>query len=799
MSARVIGVVRSRGGLEALTYDARPAGASPWLVEHVCGLRALEANSALWPAWRALASVARWDAVTLGHVSTILDATVPAADARDELPPLPSLEPPELPRATAAHPRAFRGTKRRPPRPSQPDAIDVRPYLLAQRHIDQIVARCGGTPIAPPAFEPTFVTYVLPAVRGGDVGAFATRARALVLATRPDLRATLVGIVLAAGDHARALAWWDHVQASQRQLETARLVIASGVAARMPPDVDTALAFAARTVEERWRSYRLLAVGASPAYIDSGFALGAAMVPADHELPPGQHDVTAAVESTIARLGGACDEDSGADFWRKALWALCGHHPDTIDVLAMPELIALDPEAAFHAIRLAHAPRLIRSELLQRVLRNHVPVVIRGAATCEPAYQRKLVEDFSDAMWWMVDEERFELHVALTWTFDLALWLAREPFGTRAVFGHLFAGLARFVPRYSVVREAPDASWLALESACQRSNDARLIAIGFVRLMRAAPELGPRAFAAHASATIDTAKALAALSREAADNIVAAFQASPLASPSLVDASLAELCAAVELVSPSSIRRALREHLAGTRVLSEPQLHGHRARIVAELDLVRLAAIRNSVERTLAARVGVERIDGNVRHAAEMLGDADENRRQLRRMLTATLAGDRDWVLRHPRTREWFARHPRIERDVWLGGFERQHDGLTIAIERDPLEALKLGTYVSTCLGRGGNFAHSAAAVVLDVNKQVVYARDARGTVLGRQLVAISDADELVCFHVYGRASLAPLFRDFDGSLADRLGMPISRGARTIANVLSRNWYDDGNWEDEAE
>lgn len=140
-------------------------------------------------------------------------------------------------------------------------------------------------------------------------------------------------------------------------------------------------------------------------------------------------------------------------------------------------------------------------------------------------------------------------------------------------------------------------------------------------------------------------------------------------------------------------------------------------------------------------------------------------------------------------------RDPRIDRDVWLGDFARRYGDVTFAIEGDPLEALKLGTYVGSCLGRGGACARSAAAVVLDVNKQVVYARDARGAVLARQLLAISDSDELVCFRVYGQAALAPLFRDFDRALADRLGIPISRGARSVSYVLSHWWLDDGDWD----
>ena len=69
-----------------------------------------------------------------------------------------------------------------------------------------------------------------------------------------------------------------------------------------------------------------------------------------------------------------------------------------------------------------------------------------------------------------------------------------------------------------------------------------------------------------------------------------------------------------------------------------------------------------------------------------------------------------------------------------------------IRLEQDPLEVLKMGTYVGSCLGLGGGLTYSAAAALLDVNKQVLYARDEQGTVIARQLVAISDDNQLVPF-----------------------------------------------------
>ena len=91
-----------------------------------------------------------------------------------------------------------------------------------------------------------------------------------------------------------------------------------------------------------------------------------------------------------------------------------------------------------------------------------------------------------------------------------------------------------------------------------------------------------------------------------------------------------------------------------------------------------------------------------------------------------------------------------------------------------------------------------AAAVVLDVNKQVVYARDPRGSVIGRQLVAMSEAGELVCFSVYGTikpALLEPLFRAFDRAFAAALGCPVFGGDDyEISAILSLEWWDDTPW-----
>jgi hypothetical protein len=191
--------------------------------------------------------------------------------------------------------------------------------------------------------------------------------------------------------------------------------------------------------------------------------------------------------------------------------------------------------------------------------------------------------------------------------------------------------------------------------------------------------------------------------------------------------------------------------------------------------------------------------------ALALLQQAEKNRRGLRRLLRAYLNGDSDHVLRHPATQDWARRHARIDFSLWTRGFERRlrapdGGGVVICLEQDPLEVLKMGTYVGSCLGLGGGLSYSAAAVVLDVNKQVLYARDSQGRVVGRQLLAISDADELVPFAVYPESAptwLRLAFDQYDTELATALG--ISRVDPTkpydVEYVLSHSWWDDGAWD----
>lgn len=124
-----------------------------------------------------------------------------------------------------------------------------------------------------------------------------------------------------------------------------------------------------------------------------------------------------------------------------------------------------------------------------------------------------------------------------------------------------------------------------------------------------------------------------------------------------------------------------------------------------------------------------------------------------------------------------------------------------IRLEQEPLEALKLGTYVGSCLGLGGSLTYSAVAIVLDINKQVLYARDRQGVVVARQVVAISDSEQLVCFEVYPHsvdAIIKTLFREYNERFAEALGLDMYRENAdreyAISLIMSEHWWNDMAW-----
>ena len=90
--------------------------------------------------------------------------------------------------------------------------------------------------------------------------------------------------------------------------------------------------------------------------------------------------------------------------------------------------------------------------------------------------------------------------------------------------------------------------------------------------------------------------------------------------------------------------------------------------------------------------------------------------------------------------------------------------------------------------------------------EQVVYARNSNGAVVARQVLAISDAEELVCFEVYPAGiakEMKHAFVDYDRNFAKMLGLQIhdpnavdnGGPSSDAALLLASHWWDDSAWD----
>jgi hypothetical protein len=121
-------------------------------------------------------------------------------------------------------------------------------------------------------------------------------------------------------------------------------------------------------------------------------------------------------------------------------------------------------------------------------------------------------------------------------------------------------------------------------------------------------------------------------------------------------------------------------------------------------------------------------------------------------------------------------------RQVWVG------------LEEDPLEIFHMGGYFHTCLRPGSFNFFSVVANAADVNKQVVYARDAEGNVVGRCLLALTDHGQLLTFEPYCHdpaLNFREMMARFATSLAAGMGTTVAYHGR-VATLVATDWYDDG-------
>ncbi len=251
----------------------------------------------------------------------------------------------------------------------------------------------------------------------------------------------------------------------------------------------------------------------------------------------------------------------------------------------------------------------------------------------------------------------------------------------------------------------------------------------------------------------------------------------------------------------------LRCHLSGERLLSERQLKNQKELLRNRLPLARLQLLESLILRELPAGRPIDSSDDRITHALQLANTADENKRAFNKFIRAYVNGQEQYIEMHPLSRKWRLQHPKVRLDELkkipvFEAYLADRGPVNITIEHDPLEALRMGTAVNTCLGTGGICSYSSIANVLDINKFVIFARDNNGLIFARQLAAVSGDEKLLTYCPYPDnlpTNVLELFCKFDEMIAHSLGIPLHRSEEAYDDVeliIASGWWDDMVWGD---
>ena len=369
------------------------------------------------------------------------------------------------------------------------------------------------------------------------------------------------------------------------------------------------------------------------------------------------------------------------------------------------------------------------------------------------------------------------------------------------------------ITNFDTIISAPDSCLLILESETKNENMQHLTRISLMELSQAQASFVNRCLLSYTTKLCKCARVFGTLSLDQKRRVLEKFGQHPLMQK-IDDLALPELWTLIApVVSPdivSPFPAKLSGYMRGEIVLSPEQLRRAQAIALEKLDDTRLDLLRAIAFEQLGKNIPSDYKSSNANHAVQLLNLARHNRRAFKSFVRNHWQGKDDYRLSHYLSRRWLAKHPKLNIEIFIKGIvlTEEVEGLgeiSLSVEQDPLEVIKLGSYAHSCLGLGGIMGDSSLAVVLDVNKCVVYARNLKGKIVGRQILAWNEADQLVCFEIYPLNSGKPLkrlFANYDRKFAAALDCTIyvddyQNDVETpeIINILSCCWWDDGSWD----
>lgn len=818
-------------------------------------------------SWDRLENVETLNDETLLDVLLVLLETVPDTTQKLSSLPLLDLGAEPRPfKATEAHPRAYKGTKCRPPKDKQFPRTDLRPYLSKPSAVNQILKKLnkflpqvkkrllaehfsqvqieklletyqfvwtarhsqsfGSNPtLNVSRFPSLFLQHFGNQIKNwsrSDISDYLKIFTVLQLEERPHLLWAVGRLVsMDSADH--IFSWCRLIvrQPFHRQVSfVSRLINTEAYkcnATSLPATAfDDFNQSASDQVYDQWVEsfFRGIQKGISVPYLLAGFHLAAQFFyKYSFERLNNCDDFPL---DTVEELALYMAEDDSPGYLALTMWERCAQLTGFSEFLRRSKWHLLKPEVAnayFYFVQgLAYhdLPELLLKRKWE-YLRDQLPKVESLLVTIQPDYQEKVIGHLSDYIWYW--DKLSELKDFLPAAYRLVQQLAKKPFQTNS---RAAESLSCFLEiSNSRLREqflqAPDASFHAAEVACRRDNDANLAARGLDYLTKHLGQFSVEAFFRSPKKFLKTAKALGSLKSPVREQLTKDLLQHPLFTVEIATLPVREACAFIEkecqnkFISP--IPAKLKAWTSGEYDLTPARIERYQRIVTERLVQTKLDVVQQRIHEKLRGTLPLQHLTKNSRHALQILTSSRSNKRALRKFLHHHWTGNQHYLARHAQTQAWYKKHPRVNREIWERGIsiskEVNGQAIQIGIEHDALEILKMGTYVGSCLGIGGLCTYSAAAVLLDENKQVLFARDAQQTVVARQLIAISSDDELVCFEVYPISSkiiMKKLFKEYDTCFSQALGLPLyhpndkDREEYDIEHILSTDWWDDDAW-----
>lgn len=814
-------------------------------------------------SWEALSTVRTWNADLLYHVLKVLINTAPVFPESNLRLPVLDLETPQpLPKKTAANPRGVLARKGKKQKPKSIPEIDLRPYLCDPKNVSAILFKLKpfwkevmkrfqkNNPTIffsakPPAFTvepylafrhpgsgnvkrtelpPKFAQYFLiwlTDLPWKKVKAFLSIYHELKLEHDETLLGAAVRL-LASSELEQALAWLRIA----RDLPSGKrysflLILIEREAWNIdfkfyPPKAirDLCMMIPYSHLENRLDDLFLnIDNHISLSFLEAGFKL-AEQYGWDNHLALGC-DCPAypvkKVEDLIQWL------NCKSSWMALSIWKNFSTHRDWGSIILRPEWNQYPSKTAKKFVErfLLWVDDHKRGELKKQKALRFLLTIDKALETLPQKYHSDFLSHLAEIYEDLYDKDLFEKY--LQPICDLLIRLSDKaiPYSSLNSLTPLttFIQLTRGNARQRFLN-SPSSSFLKLNKFCENVNKMDCVSWGLYNLIDHLPELTVDLFIRFPGKLIKTANRLGTMKFINRHKAVQQFTRHPLLKVEIENISPKRLHQLIEkyrqpdMIHP--VPRKLQDHFKGKITLSDSRILGYHEKSKTNFLSFVLDVLDQHILDTLSLFHPAAKEKENWEHALQFLNWVDSNRRGFKSFLKAYFGGDNHYVENHPATKRWFSKHKKINRDLWNQGIlfcrkTSKYGPVRIELEKDPLEILKMGTYVGSCLSLGGSYAYSAVAVLLDLNKQVLYARDQNNRVLGRQLVALSEKDELVCFDIYPVNStniIKNLFFEYDIDFAKALDIDLYEGdfskhedGYPIQRILSKEWWNDGAWD----